>query len=73
LNQQKWRPPKQTHKCQTQFQNNTPHAHCEQTNHQLFAQFFDNMGSTVIMLMPNKEDKLNLKAGAVVKMGQALI
>jgi phosphatidylserine decarboxylase len=32
-----------------------------------------NMGSTVIMLMPNKEDKLNLKAGAVVKMGQALI
>jgi hypothetical protein len=31
------------------------------------------MGSTVIMLMPNKEDKLNLKAGAVVKMGQALI
>jgi phosphatidylserine decarboxylase len=32
-----------------------------------------NMGSTVIMLMPNKEDKLNLKAGAAVKMGQALI
>lgn len=32
-----------------------------------------NMGSTVIMLMPNQNNKLNLKAGETVKMGQALV
>lgn len=32
-----------------------------------------NMGSTVIMLMPNQDNKLNLKVSETVKMGQALI
>ena len=32
-----------------------------------------NMGSTVIMLMPNKDNKLNLKEGETVRMGQGLI
>lgn len=32
-----------------------------------------NMGSTVIMLMPNQDNKLNLKVNETVKMGQALV
>ncbi len=32
-----------------------------------------NMGSTVIMLMPNKDNKLNFKVKETVKMGQALL
>jgi phosphatidylserine decarboxylase len=32
-----------------------------------------NMGSTIIMLMPNQENCLNLIAGQTVRMGEALI
>jgi len=32
-----------------------------------------NMGSTVIMLMPNQDKQFNLKESEVVRMGQALI
>jgi len=32
-----------------------------------------NMGSTIIMLMPNKDNNFNLSSGQKVKMGQNLI
>lgn len=32
-----------------------------------------NMGSTIVMLMPNQENRLNLSAGQMVRMGGALI
>jgi len=32
-----------------------------------------NMGSTIVMLMPNQENKLNLSAGQIVRMGESLI
>lgn len=32
-----------------------------------------NMGSTIVMLMPNQDNTLNLSAGQVVRMGQSLV